>query len=187
MTKRDIRLIQGLAVVVVSMAFLVMRNVPVQKPGVAETGPGSYYTVARVVDGDTLKLSNGDKVRLIGIDTPEMHYSDKLERDARSSRRDIARIQSLGSKASDFTSSLCLGRRVRLEFDVKKKDRYGRRLAYVYLEDGTFVNAKIIEEGYAQIMTVPPNVKYADMFLRLERQAREKNKGLWGIPDGMGR
>lgn len=147
---------------------------------------GGYFFVERVVDGDTLKLSGGQKVRLLGIDTPELHESDKLLRDAARSKKDIAAIKGLGRKAADFTKSLVEGKRVRLEYDVKKRDRYGRTLAYVYLEDGTFVNAKIIEEGYAQVMTIPPNVKFADYFLKLERDAREKGKGLWKTEDFKG-
>ncbi len=71
------------------------------------------------------------------------------------------------------------GKKVRLEYDVGKKDRYGRTLAYVFLEDGTFLNAKLLEEGYAVIMTIPPNVKYSDLFLTIQRKARDNNKGLW--------
>jgi len=62
---------------------------------------------------------------------------------------------------------------------VEKHDRYDRLLAYVYLKDGTFVNAKIVEEGYASLMTIPPNVRYADLFLKLYQEAREKRRGLW--------
>ena len=85
----------------------------------------------------------------------------------------------MGKEASSFTRKLVEGKKVRLEFDIKKHDRYGRLLAYVYLEDGTFVNSRIIEEGYAQVMTITPNVKYAQIFLKLEREARQKKKGLW--------
>lgn len=137
------------------------------------------FVVTRVVDGDTLKLSNGQRVRLIGVDTPEMHYSNKLLKDAKRTKRSIAAIQDLGRKASQFTKNLCEGKKVRLEFDVEKYDHYKRILAYVYLEDGTFVNAKIIEEGFAQIMTIPPNVKFADYFLELQKKARDNHKGLW--------
>jgi micrococcal nuclease len=85
----------------------------------------------------------------------------------------------MGKRASAFTRRLVLGEKVTLEYDVEKKDRYGRSLAYAYLDDGTFVNAKILEEGYAQVMTIPPNVKHSDYFRRLAKQAREKGKGLW--------
>ncbi len=85
----------------------------------------------------------------------------------------------MGRQASGFTRKLVEGKRVRMVFDVQKHDRYGRLLAYVYLEDGTFVNGRIIEEGYAQVMTIVPNVKHAQTFLKLEREAREKGNGLW--------
>ncbi len=135
--------------------------------------------VKRVIDGDTIQLENGQRVRLIGIDTPEMHESDKLYRDAQRTRQDISTIQKLGRLAYEFTKDLVEGKRVSLEFDVEKRDRYERLLAYVYLKDGTFVNAKIVEQGYASLMTIPPNVKYADLFLKLYRQARENRRGLW--------
>jgi micrococcal nuclease len=118
-------------------------------------------------------------VRLIGIDTPEMHESNKLYRDAQRSGQDISTIQKLGRRAYEFTKNLVEGKRVSLEFDVEKYDKYGRVLAYVYLKDGTFVNAEIVKEGYASLMTIPPNVKYADLFLRLYREARENRRGLW--------
>lgn len=135
--------------------------------------------VNRVVDGDTLVLENNERVRLIGIDTPEMHESVKLNRDAQRSGQDVESIKQLGRQSYEFTKQLVEGKKVRLEFDVERYDRYKRILAYVYLEDGTFVNAKIIEEGYASVMTYPPNVKYADLFVKLYREARQNQRGLW--------
>jgi len=135
--------------------------------------------VKRAVDGDTLVLENGERVRLIGIDTPEMHESNKLYRDAQRTKQDISTIQKLGRRAYEFTKNLVEGKRVSLEFDVEKRDKYGRLLAYVYLKDGTFLNAEIVKQGYASLMTIPPNVKYADLFLKLYREARENRRGLW--------
>lgn len=135
--------------------------------------------VKRVIDGDTLQLDNGERVRLIGIDTPEIHESNKLYRDAHRTKQDAATIQKLGRRAYEFTRKLVEGKRVSLEFDAERHDRYKRLLAYVYLKDGTFVNAKIVEEGYASLMTFPPNVKHADLFLKLYREARENRRGLW--------
>lgn len=138
----------------------------------------SYYLVKRVVDGDTVKLSDGTRVRLIGVDTPEVHDSAKLVMDARKQNMKMWEIKKLGRKASEFTRKLCLNKRVRLELDIEKNDDYGRLLAYVYLEDGTFVNARIIEEGYGRTITIPPNVKYSKYFLSLEKEAKDKKKGL---------
>jgi len=145
---------------------------------------GSSYNYAnikvrRAVDGDTLQLESGERVRLIGIDTPEMHESNKLERDAHRSGQEKSTIQKLGREAYEFTKNLVEGKWVSLEFDVEKYDKYGRLLAYVYLKDGTFVNAEIVKQGYASLMTIPPNVKYADKFLKLYQEAREQRRGLW--------
>jgi micrococcal nuclease len=142
-------------------------------------GGFSDILVRRVVDGDTLLLDTGERVRLIGIDTPEMHESEKLQRDARRSQNEPSAIQQMGRTAYEFTRNLVEGKRVRLEFDVEKRDRYNRLLVYVYLKDGTFVNAEIVKEGYASLMTYPPNVKYADLFLRLYQEARQNRRGLW--------
>ncbi len=175
---RELKYIQTIALVLAALIFMGIKSV-----GFINSAPdkesGELYLVSKVVDGDTLKLSGGQKVRLIGVDTPELHYSDKLLRDAKRSGKDVKAIQALGAKASDFTKNLCLKKRVRLEYDVVKHDKYGRLLSYVYLEDGTFVNAKILEEGFGQVMTIPPNVKHADHFKRLEQGARSARKGLW--------
>jgi len=139
--------------------------------------------VKRVIDGDTLELENGQRVRLIGIDAPEMHESPKLLRDAYRSKQDIKVIKAMGRRSWEFLKKMVEGKSVRLEFDIEKYDRYNRLLAYVFLkEDNTFINAKMLSEGYAQIMTITPNVKYADYFLGLYRKAREEKKGLWSKP-----
>jgi len=135
--------------------------------------------VTRAVDGDTLVLENKERVRLIGIDTPEMHESNKLQGDAQRSGQDVQTIKQLGRRSYEFTKKLVQGKRVRLEFDLERYDKYKRILAYVYLEDGTFVNAEIVAQGYASLMTYPPNVKYADLFLKLYRAARQNQRGLW--------
>lgn len=143
---------------------------------------GMDYTnvlVKRVVDGDTIVLGSGQRLRLIGIDTPEMHHSKKLFDDSRRLKKDAAAIKAMGRLSYKFARKLMEGKRVSLEFDVQERDKYGRLLAYVYLEDGTFVNAKIVEEGYASLMTIPPNIKYADLFVKLHREARQAKRGLW--------
>ena len=139
----------------------------------------SDIIVQRTVDGDTLVLENGERVRLIGIDTPELHPSEKLNRDSERTHQDIGTIQKLGERAYQFTKKLVEGKSVSLEFDLEKYDKYNRLLAYVYLKDGTFVNAEIVKEGYASLMSIPPNVKYADLFNKLYQEARENRRGLW--------
>lgn len=129
-----------------------------------------YARVVKVYDGDTIELDNGERIRYIGIDTPEIYHPYKP-------------IEYYGEEAYRFNKKLVGGKRVGVELDVQKKDKYGRTLAYIYLEDGTFVNAELVKQGYAQILTIPPNVKYQDLFLRLQREAREARRGLWGKID----
>ncbi len=138
------------------------------------------YTVTRVVDGDTFLLDNKERVRLIGVDTPEKFYSKKLEKDSERSGKDINTIKKLGQEASDFVKKMVEGKRVTLRTDSfsSTRDKYGRLLRYVYLEDGTLVNAKIIESGYANAYTVFKFEKETE-FRKLEREARENNRGLW--------
>ena len=125
-------------------------------------------TVVRVVDGDTIHVQLADrveKIRYIGVNTPEIHHPSKGEEPG-------------GREAAEVNRGLVGGRRVRLELDVQTRDRYGRLLAYVWVGD-TMVNAELVRLGYAQVMTVPPNVRYQGLFVKLQRQARDAHRGLW--------
>lgn len=143
----------------------------------------SWGTVTRVVDGDTIqvRLRNGpvERVRLIGVDTPEVYESETLEGDARRSGRSKAEVQALGHLAWEFTRRHLDRKEVGLEFDIQSRDRYRRLLAYVW-QDNTLFNLLILKEGYAQVLTIPPNVRYADLFLACQREASEAKRGLWG-------
>ena len=131
----------------------------------------SQLTVSKVIDGDTIELSNGQRLRYIGIDTPEVTV--KKGNDF------IFSPQPFALEAKEYNRKLVEGKPLRLEFDLEKKDRYGRLLAYCFVED-TFVNAKLIEEGYAVTYTKPPNIKYSDQLISLQKNAKQQNKGLWG-------
>ena len=120
---------------------------------------------SRVVDGDTIILEGQERVRLIGIDTPETKHPRKP-------------VQYFGKEASEFTRRLVEGEKVRLEYDQERTDRYGRVLAYVYLEDGTFLNAEIIKQGYGFAYTRYP-FKYMEEFRAYEKEALESSRGLW--------
>jgi len=135
--------------------------------------------VTKVVDGDTLVVKverELRRVRLIGVDTPETVHPRKP-------------VQYYGREASAFTKQTLLGRRVWLEYDVAPLDRYQRHLAYVWVERpardeeavrrGMF-NAKLLLEGYGRAMTIQPNSRYADLFVRLQAEARKAGRGLWG-------
>ena len=148
------------------LALLLL--LPLLGPGSAHAGGAIEGTVVRVVDGDTIHVQLADrveKVRYIGVDSPEIHHPVKGEEPG-------------GRAAASVNRGLVEGRRVRLELDVRTRDRWGRLLAYVWVGD-TMVNAELIRLGYAQVMTVPPNVRYQDLFVKLQREAREAGRGLW--------
>jgi len=136
----------------------------------ADTAGGGTRTTARVTkhtDGDTLWLSGIGKVRLIGVDTPEVY----------------GQAECYGREASAFVErAVPLGSEVRYRLGVDERDRYGRALAYLWLRDGRFLNRLLVARGYAQPLTVPPNVEYEDLFVRVARHAREAGRGLWGRP-----
>lgn len=140
-----------------------LNNLPVPKTEVVVKT--DEYLVTRVIDGDTIELESGQKVRYIGIDTPETVDPRK-------------KVQCFGKEASDKNKELVLDKKVRLEKDVKDTDVYGRLLRYVYV-NGEMVNLKLVEEGYAKADTVPPDIKNKDLFLQAERTARINNLGLW--------
>jgi micrococcal nuclease len=127
-------------------------------------------TVVDVVDGDTVvvRLPDGttDTVRLLGVDTPETVHPDRG-------------VECFGPEASAFTKAQLLGRRVRLTRDVEARDRYGRRLAHLDVA-GEWFNARLVREGYARLLVVPPNGAGARTLLRLELAARRAGAGRWG-------
>jgi micrococcal nuclease len=126
--------------------------------------------VVRVIDGDTIEVDiegNLFSVRYIGIDTPETVHPTKGE-------------EPYGREASDKNKELVEGKIVLLEKDISETDQYGRLLRYVYTED-VFVNAELVRLGYAQVSTYPPDVMYQELFLDLQREAREAGYGLWGL------
>lgn len=138
-------------------------------PGVAALpGEGFDTVVERVVDGDTLVVDGGARVRLIGVDTPESV-------DPRQP------VECFGREAAAFTAALVpAGTAVRLLTDAEPRDRFGRLLAYVWrLDDGLFVNAALVREGYAELLSIPPNVAYADHLATLAAEARAEGRGLW--------
>jgi micrococcal nuclease len=133
------------------------------------TAPGERTTerVTKHTDGDTLWLSGIGKVRLIGMDTPEVY----------------GQVECFGREASAFVErTVPLGAEVRYRLGVEERDRYGRALAYVWLRDGRFLNRLLVARGYATPLTVPPNVEYEDLFVRVARRAREAGRGLWRRP-----
>jgi micrococcal nuclease len=139
--------------------------------------------VKRVVDGDTLRVSyqgREENVRLIGIDAPESRPNKKAKIDAQRSGEDLETIFAMGKEATEYVKThVKPGDTLKIELDVQKRDRYGRLLGYVYLSNGKMLNEEIVRAGYANLMTIPPNVKYQESFLKTYREARENGRGLW--------
>jgi micrococcal nuclease len=136
--------------------------------GTSGGGGHSEGTVTRVVDGDTIHVLTGgrdESVRYIGIDTPE-------------SVKPGMHVRCLGKTAAKVNRRLVEGRAVRLAYDVERRDRYGRLLAYVYRGD-LFVNAELVRRGYAKPLVIPPNVAHAAELRRLAAGARAARRGLW--------
>lgn len=150
--------------------------------------------VLKVSDGDTVHVLLGGKdesVRLIGVDTPEKFKSAKLTRDAEASPLSVEEIQELGEGASAYAENLLAGRKVYVQPGVEERDRYRRLLAYLYVleprGDWTFdgqtftqVNLELARAGWADPLTIPPNVDFADEYVAAAREARAAGRGMWG-------
>jgi micrococcal nuclease len=164
----------GALVLLGGAVFLLLRggdDEPTQTAGGAAAAAAKGPVAARVlevVDGDTIDVSFGaetEPVRYIGIDTPE-------------SNPDLP-YECFGDEADRLNRELVGGREVRLEFDDERRDQYGRLLAYVYVGD-LFVNAEIVRRGYARTLTIEPNTDHAGLFARLQQEAGNAGRGLWG-------
>ncbi len=138
----------------------------------AQLQENTWYKVSKITDGDTFyvmtKNSEKFKIRFIGIDAPESYNVGKK-----------FRKEYFGKEAKVFATNLLKNKKVKLTFDVQKTDRYGRILAYIYLENGVFLNQYLVENGFAVVATFPPNVKYVEVFTKAEKSARNKKLGLW--------
>lgn len=126
------------------------------------TSPPDTARVTRVIDGDTITIEGGYSVRYIGIDTPEVY----------------PQVEAFGIEAWQANRKLVEGKEVRLERDVTEKDRYGRLLRYVYV-DNIFVNAELVRLGLAQSKAYPPDTRYQDFLEEMEAEAREAGRGMW--------
>jgi micrococcal nuclease len=116
-------------------------------------------TVEKIIDGDTIELQGGKRIRLIGIDAPEEG-------------------ECLYQEAKEYLFSLLNKQNIVLEEDVQKTDKYGRTLAYVW-KDNNFINLIMLKNGLAKLLTIPPNVKYVNEFIKAQKEAQEKSNGLW--------
>src|SRR4051812_46623320 len=162
---RPRRLLPWLALLIAAASLVLA-----ERRSGGDEAPRASAVVTRVVDGDTVAVRLGgqqEKVRYIGIDTPE-------------SVKPGTPVQCFGKAAADQNRLLVANRRVTLRYDAERRDRYGRLLAYVYRrDDGLFVNAELVGRGFARTLTIPPNVGHAEQLARLARRARQRKRGLW--------
>lgn len=140
-------------------------------PTQSASSPSQFTKVTRVIDGDTIEIENKEKVRYIGIDTPETKHPQKG-------------VECFGKEASEKNKKLVEGKEVKLEKDVSETDKYGRLLRYVFIKQEAtstplFVNEYLVAEGYASAATFPPDVRYQDLFIKAQQKAQQENKGLW--------
>ena len=128
--------------------------------------PVTEALVAEVRDGDTLFLDNDQKVRLLGIDAPELEHEGQP-------------ADFLAHKGKRVLTDLAQGRRVRLEYDKLRYDRYGRTLAFLFLPDGTNLSRELVRQGMAHVYTVPPNMLFREELLASQREAIQARRGIW--------
>ena len=122
-----------------------------------------------VDDGDTIVLSGGERVRYLGINAPEVAHKDKPG-------------EPFGKEARAFNKKLVQGRHIYLEVGEQQRDHYGRLLAFVFLEDGTFVNGELVRRGYAHLLRKQPKLRYWELLLSLQRRALQEKRGIWSLP-----
>ena len=138
--------------------------------------------VEHVFTADTLRLESGEKIKLIGLMAPGRPKRKKIEYDnfGLPIKRKISPMATIEEKALNFAKELLEGKRIRLEFDVHSRDKESKTLAYAFLEDGTFVNAEILRNGFANLRIMPPNTKYASQLREAYQEARREKRGLRG-------
>jgi micrococcal nuclease len=132
-------------------------------------GAEKRVRVRWVADGDTIVLTNGERLRYAGINAPEVAHEGELG-------------EPYGDDARAFNQKLIMGRWLNLELTEEYRDHYGRLLAYVFLEDGTFVNGKLVEQGYAHLIRGQSSARYWERMLNLQRQALKERRGIWSLP-----
>ena len=138
---------------------------------ILKVSPGySYYLVKKVYDGDTILLSNGKKVRFLGINTPEVEGRNKS-------------LQAGGEEAKQWLGRKLRNKKIRLEKDIEKRDKYGRLLAYIFTKDNEHINLELVKKGYASVNIYPPNLKYTDELQKAQQFAEQKQLGIWGYSE----
>jgi micrococcal nuclease len=142
------------------------QHTPPEATATPRPAPNGLVSVVKVVDGDTIEIEGGARVRYLGVNTPETVHPTKP-------------VECFGHEASNYNKQLLAGGFVRLTKDITNTDKYGRLLRYIYLPDGTFVNLQLVANGYAYADTYPPDVAHAKEFVAAQQKARQSRLGLW--------
>lgn len=161
-----------------SSRLLTVKDAPQELESIQEEGIGAWKfiraEVVKVSDGDTLEVkykSREYKVRLLDVDTPE-------------SVKTGVPVQSYAKEASAYTKDMVLNKTVKLIFEKGLKDRYGRLLAHIFLEDGSYFNAMLVKNGFARVEIVSPNSRFSAYFHNLQEDAVKEKRGMWSLPEG---
>jgi micrococcal nuclease len=159
---KKVKFVSSLFFILVAIFYLAHERFSLSR----QDTPDNFVTVVSVSDGDTVSVildKRREKVRLIGIDAPELGQKP------------------WGAEAKKYLETLLgsSGWKVELQFDVEKRDKYGRILAYLKTTDGKLINLLMVRNGYAMLFTIPPNVRYAGELRVAQREAREKRLGIW--------
>ena len=161
-----------LAIILTVLQLFFNKNNPLPKNSLIPTDISATtpyekqkVKVVRIIDGDTIEIEGKIKVRYIGVNTPEFHDPKKP-------------IECFGQAAADENKKLVEGREIFIQKDISEVDKYKRLLRYVWV-GGTFVNDYLVRQGFAQVSTFPPDVKYQQQFLEAQTEAKENNRGLW--------
>ncbi|MFH2138457.1 MAG: thermonuclease family protein [Candidatus Omnitrophota bacterium] len=140
-------------------------------------------SVCEIIDAETMKLSDGQVIKLIGIDTPEFEKSGKLYAEAKMAGIPVEVFEVMGNEAVMFVRSLVTDKKIRIELDEQEKNLYGVLLVYVFLlepgEGEIFLNEKIIEQGYSRFIDTSPNLRFSNLFKKTFQLASQKATGLW--------
>ncbi|MDX8389448.1 MAG: thermonuclease family protein [Mariprofundaceae bacterium] len=147
---------------------LFISALPIEAGTLSTVGNDRWVKVSRVIDGDTFRTAGGEKVRLLGINAPEIAHGTKPG-------------QPGGLAAKKALTSRIHGKMVRLKFGREHRDRYGRLLAHIYLRDSTWVNGELVKSGHALVYTFAPNFRRAKDLLREEKSARRSLRGIWSM------
>jgi micrococcal nuclease len=151
----------------IEQIFRVMLFIGMILACVSQASANELFSVRRVYDGDTIQLENGMHVRYIGINASEIAHQDKPG-------------ELFGLEALAFNEKIVLSKPVRIQGDQEASDQYNRRLAYIFLQDGTFVNQEIVRNGLAHVLYKSPNITYNAALLKSQQEAMKAGKGMWG-------